>query len=81
MNTSESHKNYEKKIIPFTISLLFYTDQVFEPRWGTRQKARGMVKNLPLLRRASNNGRSWVHAVMCDNTYSDICMMIHASTL
>ena len=27
------------------------------------------------------NGRPWVHAVMCDNTYSDICMIIHASTL
>ena len=42
---------------------------------------RGMVKNLLLLRRAGNNGRPWVHAVMCDNIYSDICMIIHASTL
>ena len=42
---------------------------------------RGMVKNLPLLRRAGNNGRPWVHTVMCDNTHSDICMVIHASTL
>ena len=33
---------------------------------------RGMVKNLPLLRRADNNGCPWVHAVMCDNTYSDV---------
>ena len=41
----------------------------------------GVVKNLPLLRRAGNNGRPWVHTVMCGNTYSDICMMIHASTL
>ena len=40
-----------------------------------------MVKNLPLLRRAGNNGRPWVHAAMCDNIYSDICMIIHASTL
>ena len=39
---------------------------------------RGMVKNMPLLRRAGNNGRPWVHAVMCDNIYSDICMIIHA---
>ena len=39
-----------------------------------------MVKNLPLLRRAGNNGRSWAHAVMCDNTYSDICMMIHGDS-
>ena len=42
---------------------------------------RGMVKNLPLLRRAGNNGRPWVHAAMCGNIYSDICMIIHASTL
>ena len=42
---------------------------------------RGMVKNLPLLQRAGNNGHPWVHAVMCDNTYSDICMIIHTSTL
>ena len=43
---------------------------------------RGMVQNRPLLRRAGNiNGRPWVHAVMCDNTYSDIRMIIHASTL
>ena len=42
---------------------------------------RGMVKNLPLLRRAGNNGCPLVHAVMCDNTYSNICMIIHASTL
>ena len=42
---------------------------------------RGMVKNLPLLRRAGNNGRPWVHAIMCDNKYNDICMIIHASTL
>ena len=41
---------------------------------------RGMVKNLPLLRSAGNNGRPWVHAVMCDNIYN-ICMIIHASTL
>ena len=33
----------------------------------------GMAKNLPLLRREGNNGRPWVHAVMCDNAYSDIC--------
>ena len=38
---------------------------------------RGMVKNLPLLRRAGNSGRPWVHAIMCDNTYSNICMIIH----
>ena len=42
---------------------------------------RGMVKNLPLLQRAGNNGHPWVHAAMCDNIYSDICMIIHASTL
>ena len=35
---------------------------------------REMVKKLPLLRRAGNNGRPWVHAVMCDNIYSDMCM-------
>ena len=39
-----------------------------------------MVKNLPLLRRAGNNSRPWVHAVMCDNTYSDICMIIHGDS-
>ena len=42
---------------------------------------RGMVKNLPLLRGAGNNGRPWVHALMSDYIYSDICMIIHASTL
>ena len=42
---------------------------------------RGMVKNPPLLRGAGNNGRPWVHAVMCDNIHSDICMIILASTL
>ena len=41
---------------------------------------RGMVKYLPLLRRAGNNGRPWVHAVMCDNTYSDLCMIIHGDS-
>ena len=40
-----------------------------------------MVKNLPLLRRVGNNGRPWVHAVMRDNAYNDICMIIHASTM
>ena len=39
-----------------------------------------MVKNLLLLQRVGNNGRPWVHAVMCDNTYSDICMMIHGES-
>ena len=42
---------------------------------------RGMVKNLPLLRRAGYSGHPWVHAIMYDNTYSDIRMVIHASTL
>ena len=41
---------------------------------------RGMVKNMPLLRRVGNNGRPWVHAVMCVNTYSDICMIIHGDS-
>ena len=41
---------------------------------------RGMVKNLPLLRRAGNNSRPWVHAVMNDNTYSDMCMIIHGDS-
>ena len=51
--------------------------------WGVQKNisVRGMVKNLPLLRRAGDNGCPWVHAIMCDNTYSDICMIIHASTL
>ena len=48
---------------------------------ASRKLVGGMVKNLPLLRGAGNNGRPWVHAVMCDNTDSDICMIIHASTL
>ena len=39
-----------------------------------------MVKNLPLFRRAGNNGRPWVHAVLCDNTYCDICMIIHSNS-
>ena len=34
---------------------------------------RGLVKILPLSRRAGNNGRPWIHAAMCDKTYSDIC--------
>ena len=42
---------------------------------------RGIVKNLSLLRRPGNNCRPLVNAVMCDNIYSDICMIIHASTL
>ena len=53
---------------------MFISDQV-------KNKLRGMVKNLRLLRRAGNNGSPWALAVMCDNIYSDICMIIHASTL
>ena len=41
---------------------------------------RGMVKNLPLLQRAGNNGHPRVHAVMCGNTYSDICTIIHGDS-
>ena len=41
---------------------------------------RRMVKNLPTLQRTGNNGRPCVHAVMCDNTYSDICMIIHGDS-
>ena len=40
-------------------------------------RLRGMVKNLPQLRRAGNNGCPWIHAVTCDNTFSDICMIIN----
>ena len=41
---------------------------------------RGMVKNLPLLRRVGSSGRPWVHAIMCDNTYSDKCMIINGES-
>ena len=40
---------------------------------------RGMVKNLPLLRRAGNNSRTWVNAIICDHTYSDICIILHGN--
>ena len=48
---------------------------------NTSYFVREVVKNLLLLRRAGNNGRPWVHAVMCDNIYSNICMIIHTLTL
>ena len=41
---------------------------------------RGMIKNLPLLRRAGNNGHPWVYTFMYDNTYNDICMIIHGDS-
>ena len=44
------------------------------------KKVRGMVKNLLLLGRVGSSGRHWVHAVMCDNTNSDICMILHGDS-
>ena len=44
------------------------------------QSIRGMFKNLQLLRRVGNSGRPWVHVAMCDNTYSDISMIIHGDS-
>ena len=41
---------------------------------------KGNGQNLPLLQRAGNNGSPCVHAAMCDNTCSDICMMIHSDS-
>ena len=63
-----------KKIIPIPGKKL----EIFFS--SIRPLFRGLVKILPLLRRASNSGRPWVHAVMCDNTYNDICMIIHGDS-
>ena len=41
---------------------------------------RGMVKHLPVLQRVGNNGHPWDRAIMCDNTNSDICMIIHGDS-
>ena len=30
--------------------------------------------------KAGNNGRPWGHAAMCDNRFSDICMVIHGDS-
>ena len=60
-----SRKDFEKELSSFNVSTRFI---------------RGMVKNRTLLRRASNNGRHCVHAVMCDNKYKDICMIIHGDS-
>ena len=42
---------------------------------------REMVKNLPLLRRAGNSGRPWVHATICVTTHTaTLCMIIHGNS-
>ena len=68
-NFAETQNEQDCEIRMFTV---FYQNDMH---------LRGMVKNLPLLQRAGNNGHPWVHAVLCDNTYSNIYMIIHASTL
>ena len=75
-------KAYMKSNLKYTSNIIFQlAGQIKYLRTPTGLILRGMVKNLPLLRSAGNNGRPWVHAIMCDNTYSDICMIIHALTL
>ena len=71
---STSREHFAPLLLPLHSFTKFYQ--------GTENclSLRGMVKNLPLLWSTGNNGRPWVHAVMCDNTYSDICMIIQSDS-